>query len=104
MTRNIPETAETEVGRWCGRRDSDPGRWLSFLQWMEGQWTLSYVLDQIIRMLLARRRQSHALDYGRGRTFRASGGGNYAFARGEQDCLCSHQGMMHAPIAINPEG
>jgi len=80
ITQNVPKTLQSWTGRWCGRRDSDPGRWLSSLQRMEGHWTLRYVLDQVIRMFSVRSRRYHALDYGRGRRPTASNRGNYAFA------------------------
>jgi len=45
-TQNAPKPNKPCQRAWCGRRDSDPGRWLSPHQRMEGHWTLNYVLDQ----------------------------------------------------------
>jgi hypothetical protein len=78
-----------------------PGSLALFPQGMEGQWTLTYVLDQVVRMLGAGCRRSHALDYGRGRRCRASNRSNYAFARGGPDLSCGCQQIMHVLIGTN---
>jgi len=52
---------------------------------------------------LAESRRSHALDYGRGRRFRAFNRSNYAFAQGQPEHLYIRQQVIRGPVAINPE-